>query len=97
MRDEFGALREALLEAGASPKLTEGAIREIATNRERRLSAIAKSTRRLVWMAAALLALTIAVFAVTFAQGPSAPALSAATPPSKRKVVQAMRQTCQAT
>ena len=66
MRDEFQALREALLAAGASPERSERAIQEIAEYRQRSLAALEKGARQLLWTAAALLALTTVLLAAVF-------------------------------
>ena len=67
MAEDLKATWEALLSAGASPGVTERAIQEIPEHREQ-FSALAKDTRQLVWMTAALLALTVVLSVITWSR-----------------------------
>jgi hypothetical protein len=65
---QLGALREALLEAGASPDKANKAAEELASY-ETRLAGIETKLAVLVWMVGFNLAMTLAVLWRVFAHG----------------------------
>jgi hypothetical protein len=67
---QLGALREALLDAGASPEKANKAAEELASY-ETRLAGIETKLAVLVWMVGTNVAMTLAIFWRVFTHGAS--------------------------